>query len=354
MVTGVASGTIVLDTGHEIVEAGGSAVGDVVSSGGVLYDFGTTTGTTVSGGGVQLVFGVASSTVVISGGHDIVETGGVGISTLVRNQGVEYVFGTVSGMNVSGGGFAFIEAGAVASGTVLSNGGMEIVNGGSADAVSFVGGGYLQLDNSVSGGVGIISGFTAATDRLDLRDLAYVSGSMTSSFVEAASNLSGTLTVSNGTSSASIVFAGSHTAANFILSDDLQGGTLIIDPPLSAPINSALVLDSPLDRVITGGAQSIDVLAGTDVSQAFSLLNGDKLDLTSILAGAPIAPDLANIGNFVQVLGIAGNDAGFGAGVQTVLQVNGPIGYALVHLEGSGKLELQDLLSHNSLILPPH
>ena len=36
------------------------------------------------------------------------------------------------------------------------------------------------------------------------------------------------------------------------------------------------------------------------------------------------------------------------------LEVTGPHGSALVKLEGAGKLDLQDLLKHHSLILPPH
>jgi hypothetical protein len=31
-----------------------------------------------------------------------------------------------------------------------------------------------------------------------------------------------------------------------------------------------------------------------------------------------------------------------------------PGGSAIVNLEGSGKLQLKDLLSHQSLVLPPH
>ena len=34
--------------------------------------------------------------------------------------------------------------------------------------------------------------------------------------------------------------------------------------------------------------------------------------------------------------------------------VTGPHGVAVVNLQGSGKLELQDLLKHHSLLLPPH
>ena len=106
----------------------------------------------------------------------------------------------------------------------------------------------------------------------------------------------------------------------------------------------------------TPGAQGTDLLirAGTDFIQNFSLAQGDKLDLTKILAGAPLAHDLANLGNFVKVLGSGHNDPGFGPGTKTSLEVTGPHGSAVLNLEGVGKLELSDLLKHHSLLLPPH
>ena len=78
----------------------------------------------------------------------------------------------------------------------------------------------------------------------------------------------------------------------------------------------------------------------------------DVTDLTPIFESAETGE--ANIGNFVQVLGSGPNDSGFGAGTKTILEVAGPGGSAVVNLEGSGKLDLNDLLKHNSLILPPH
>ena len=105
----------------------------------------------------------------------------------------------------------------------------------------------------------------------------------------------------------------------------------------------------------TPGAQGTDLLirAGTDFVQNFSLSQGDKLDLTQILAGAPLAHDLAK-SRFVKVLGYGKNDPGFGPGTKTSLEISGPHGSAMVNLEGAGKLDLKDLLKHHSLLLPPH
>jgi hypothetical protein len=103
-----------------------------------------------------------------------------------------------------------------------------------------------------------------------------------------------------------------------------------------------------------GPALDVLVRAGTAYVRNFNLVQGDKLDLTQILAGAPLAHDLANIADFVKVTSYGQNDPGFGPGSKTSLEVTGPHGSALVNLEGAGKLELKDLLQHNSLLLPPH
>jgi hypothetical protein len=102
------------------------------------------------------------------------------------------------------------------------------------------------------------------------------------------------------------------------------------------------------------GGTELLIRAGTDFVRNFSLTQGDKLDLTRILAGAPLAHDLANLGEFVKVLGSGRNDPGFGPGTKTTLEVSGLHGSAVVNLEGAGKLDLHDLVKHNALMLPPH
>jgi hypothetical protein len=94
------------------------------------------------------------------------------------------------------------------------------------------------------------------------------------------------------------------------------------------------------------------IQGGTHSSVPFSLARGDQLDLSQILHGAPAAQDLTNIGQFVKVLGHGPNDPSFGHGTQTVIQISGPSDQAIVHLQGSGKLDLEDLVKHDSLIPP--
>jgi hypothetical protein len=103
------------------------------------------------------------------------------------------------------------------------------------------------------------------------------------------------------------------------------------------------------------GSQDPVVQTGIDTAQNFDFKHGGTLDLTQVLAGAPLSHDLTNIGNFIKVLSHSKNDPGFGGGTKTTLEITGVGGNsAVVNLESSGKLDLKDLLKNNSLILPPH
>ncbi len=73
----------------------------------------------------------------------------------------------------------------------------------------------------------MLAGFNVKSDVLDLADISFAANP-TIGFVEAGNNQSGTLTVSDGTHSASLLLIGIYTAANFH-----NGGTYIADPPLS-------------------------------------------------------------------------------------------------------------------------
>ena len=297
---GTASGTIVSSGGEEYIVAGGTASGGLIGLGGIEAVFGTDSGTTVSGGtqydyevangdtalsgGFQIVEAGASAsgTTVSSGGEQYIVAGGSASGTKVGSGGIEVVFGTDSGATISGGtqydygvanggtlisgGEQIVEAGASASGTHVNSGGydyvasggiasaatisgglMEIVSGGSigSGAVTFAtsGGGTLQLDASMSFG-GLVAGF-GLPDALDLRDISYVSGTTSATFVEAPSNLSGTLTVTDGTHTANLTLLGLYAPGNFTLSSDLHGGTIVNDPPLAVAADRPLFLTQP-------------------------------------------------------------------------------------------------------------
>jgi hypothetical protein len=111
---------------------------------------------------------------------------------------------------------------------------MDIQSGGltGANPITYGGGAALILDASANFN-GTIAGFTAG-DYLDLRDIAF--GANTGmNFVEAGNNLSGTLTVTDGTHTAQLTLLGIHTPSQFTSASDGHNGTVITDPPVSSP-----------------------------------------------------------------------------------------------------------------------
>jgi autotransporter passenger strand-loop-strand repeat protein len=154
---------------------------------------------------------------VNSGGSQTVMSGGVAINKTIQAGGYELVMsgGAISGATIAG------------SGSIL-----EIMSGGStlSSIVNFTGdGGQLVIDSTKFRGK--IQGFTG-DDTIDLAAIAYNSGTTTLGYQDAGT--SGTLTVTDGTHTARLAILGSYVAANFTLSDDHHGGTLINDPPVSS------------------------------------------------------------------------------------------------------------------------
>jgi hypothetical protein len=109
-----------------------------------------------------------------------------------------------------------------------------VANGGtiaSPAQVTFSGGGTLWFD----GGTGF--GWTVAGiglgDHIDLADVAFTAPTIKKgngnevSFTEAASDQSGTLTVTDGVHTASIQLLGAYIASDFVAASDGHGGTLI-------------------------------------------------------------------------------------------------------------------------------
>ena len=63
-------------------------------------------------------------------------------------------------------------------------------------------------------------------------DLADVTAGANATIAYSGNNSPGTLTVSDGTHTASIALLGNYSLANFTASSDGHGGTSVIDPPL--------------------------------------------------------------------------------------------------------------------------
>jgi autotransporter passenger strand-loop-strand repeat protein len=265
---GTLSGTTIVSSGGDIWNAnvasgatltlmgGAMVVGTPVISAGGTEQIGsgyllnvssgqTATGIVVLSGGSEVVSagGVESGTAISSGGSETVSSGGTARSTVVSSGGSATVLGggIVSAATIISGGTEFISSGGTVSGATLSGGTLEIASGGTAtgSTIGFsAAGGTLILDDSqhFTSAVGVISGF-GVPGSLDLSDISY-DASNTLGFVEAIGNTSGTLTVSDGTHTATLTLLGQYVAANFTMQSDGHGGTLITDPPVD--VSSAL------------------------------------------------------------------------------------------------------------------
>src|SRR5262249_37762528 len=91
--------------------------------------------------------------------------------------------------------------------------------------------GELQLDTLSFGG--LVAGFSTG-DQIDLAGMAFNSGSMSVHFREARNHRSGTLTISNGSTSINLTLMGQYTAGTFQVTSDGLGGTLITETTTGA------------------------------------------------------------------------------------------------------------------------
>ncbi len=109
----------------------------------------------------------------------------------------------------------------IAAGTTLE------LTGASNAAVTFLGStGTLKLDNSASF-TGTVAGMSGS-DTIDFANINFANV-QTPTFTGNASG--GTLTVTDGTVTASIALLGNYMASTFTASSDGHGGTSVVDPP---------------------------------------------------------------------------------------------------------------------------
>ena len=289
---GVESGTTIGSGGIEVASSGASLLSTTVLAGGIQYVLsgGAASGTT-DNGGVDIVLdgGIESGTRVSNGGIEVESSGGTSLSATVLAGGVEYALsggvargtlisggneqilssGRAVGATVEGGGFLVVSSGGMVNGATISGATVEIQSGGltGTNAITYAGGAALILDASANFS-GTIAGFTGG-DFLDLKDIAF--GSNTSmNFVEAGNNLSGTLSVTDGSHTANITLLGSYTPGQFSSATDGHGGTVITDPPVllvSMPDANAL-LWQPTSSEAATKASSVELRGGAVSSPA--------------------------------------------------------------------------------------
>ena len=145
-------------------------------------------------------------------------------------------------------------------------------------------GGDIVLDNPAAFSASI-AGMTNASDKIDLGGFTYGAGE-TVSWTEAAGNTSGTLTVTDGSKTASLTLLGSYVTSDFSLSDDGIGGTYVVDPPHAGASASAAT------AVATGAGvaaftQAMSVFGQSEPIAAIQATNLDQGYFTSALFIGP-------------------------------------------------------------------
>ena len=219
-------------------------------------------GATLTGGGQimlsdnsqNVVFGGDASAVLDNVDNTISGAGQLGAGSLtLKNEGViaatgsnALVLNTGANVITNTGTLAASGAGGLVVESALQGGGKAEISGSSSiefaaasdAAVSFDIGatGTLKLDNSGSF-TGTVAGF-ALGDAIDLRDI--VAGSNeTLGYAVNATGSGGTLTVSDGTHTASLALLGQYAAADFVSASDGQGGTLVTHFDPNHPVIAA-------------------------------------------------------------------------------------------------------------------
>ena len=217
VITGTAANVSLTNVDNTISGAGQLGAGQMM-----LVNEGTIDAT----GTNALVLDTGSNVIFNSGILEATGTGGLIVNSAIANNGSLLADGgniTFNGA-VTGNGPAIISGAAT----------LEFASA-SAETVNFAAGstGTLKLDDSAAF-TGSVSGLTTTTG-IDLADLSWAQGQMTASF--SGNTSGGKLTVSDGIQSDTINLAGDYTQSSWTLSQDSNGNTLVVDPPLSSVPN---------------------------------------------------------------------------------------------------------------------
>jgi hypothetical protein len=113
----------------------------------------------------------------------------------------------------------------------IANGQSMELTGSYAGEIAFGGAtGTLKIDHTANF-TGTVGGQLAIGDQIDLADVTAGAGA---TLHYSGNNSPGTLTVSDGTHTASLALLGNYSLANFTASSDGHGGTIVVDPPITA------------------------------------------------------------------------------------------------------------------------
>jgi hypothetical protein len=208
--TGESHDTITVGNGNDSVTAGNASIITV----------GNGTNTLSAGAGSNIVAGKGNDTVIAGNGSIITVGNGADMVTA----------GNVSTVTV-GNGNDTVTTGAGSTVTV-GNGNDTVTVGDDFTIIAGSGTDKFVVDSTASPLTGSITGF-GAQDTIDLSNVTFGTGT-TLALTENSSNTEAMLTVGDGTHTANLTLIGQYVAAQFSLTTDGQGGTLITDPPTVA------------------------------------------------------------------------------------------------------------------------
>jgi T5SS/PEP-CTERM-associated repeat protein len=328
-----------------------------------IGEVGTANATVENGGAVHVGFislgdqatGVASLTidgagsVVTANGLNLGVSGGSATVTVSHGGAVDIGLGTTTvadavhvGNSASLQGSGTINGNVVDDGNVAATTGMLDITGAvtGSGSLSIAAGAHLEVSSSVSSTATVIfqgatgslvldhaagqtinfSGFTgdgtlSGSNQIDLKDINYNSASFSETFDQATN----TVTVSDGTKSTTLHFAGNYVAENFKFTSDGANGTIVYDPPV------------PSSTPAIGGAPSVGTSGFNFADHASPIVQTAEHVLADI-----IKPDVAAI------RGLLGGFAG-----------NGTTASLIDHLAAAADGQLGDktILSHHDFHL---
>ena len=292
---GLATNTSISAGGSAVISASGSAVLDNVSSGGVEVIYGTSISASIHSGGQESVLsnGVASASLVLGGGSDIISAGGSAFGATIDTGGSETVLsgGVAKLTTVELAGTQVVSAGGHASGTMVIGGTQTVLAGASVavttvsiDGVVVVSGAATSSIAEGDGTIKVANGGTTSLTQVNAGGLEIVlaGGSAVSTTV----NAGGAQGVSaGGTAVDAIIAAGGleRVASGGTSLTPIVLGTLIDengDPTVGALVGSGGV------EVVEAGATA----TGTTVQAGGTLivLPGALLVATTIQPGGTV------------------------------------------------------------------
>jgi hypothetical protein len=350
-------GSIVLNSTGDLTVLLITGAGITLQGGGTL---------TLSNNSENSIVGTTSTTTLTNVDNTISGAGqigsGDGTLTLV-NEAKGAIDANVAGTLTLDTGQNIVNAGLLEA----SNGGtlliMDIVSGG----VATIAGGKLVFDAQSNVNVtfnngtgtptygelvladapaftGQIYGFTGTvpnptnSDAIDLTDIKFANLT-TETYAENSAGTGGTLTVSDGTNTASLQFMGNYQLANFIFQNDGSGGTLIVDPPVTDTSTST---DSSSTNTMTTNGSSTTTTTSADSSPTNTTRTDDLSTATTPTDGS--STNLSNIAN--EPLGAAFNPASnFDLGADGLLKLDHSSLFSgtVAGLAGGNALDLGDI-----------